>query len=413
MEDSPMSDDPVPSRRRPTARRALVVAAAAVLAVLPAALAAPLPEEPTATLADAWPGVAFARPMGISHAPGGDTLYVFEQAGKILKIDKWRGQGPVSPPQPFLDLTGAAFARFQGGVLGLAFHPDHATNGRFFVCYLAETRADPPFQIVVSEFASKDGVADPRSQRAVLQIPKSRPNHNAGCLAFGPDGMLYVSTGDNQVPEEAVTLTSQNPNSLLGKILRIDVNRTDPGLAYAIPADNPWAGAQQGVRREIWAYGFRNPWRFSFDAEGRLWTAEPGTTGVDCREWVTLVQRGENHGWPFFEGTKPHLPVPANLRGAKFVQPVFEYARAADENTTAGVGGFVYRGDRVKPLQGQYVFGDNGRGEVYVISVAGGRGSGHRRIGAVKGLSSIGQDGQGELYFASLEEGRVYTMVPR
>jgi glucose/arabinose dehydrogenase len=225
--------------------------------------------------------------------------------------------------------------------------------------------------------------------------------------------MLYVSTGDNQVPEEAVTLTSQNPNSLLGKILRIDVNRTDPGLAYAIPADNPWAGAQQGVRREIWAYGFRNPWRFSFDAEGRLWTAEPGTTGVDCREWVTLVQRGENHGWPFFEGTKPHLPVPANLRGAKFVQPVFEYARAADENTTAGVGGFVYRGDRVKPLQGQYVFGDNGRGEVYVISVAGGRGSGHRRIGAVKGLSSIGQDGQGELYFASLEEGRVYTMVPR
>jgi glucose/arabinose dehydrogenase len=331
----------------------------------------------------------------------------------MLRVQKWRGAGPVPQPAVFLDLTSKVTARFQSGLLGAAFHPQCAQNGRFFVCYV-QAAADPaaPFQIVVSEFRTNGMVADPSSERVLLVIPKSLGHHNGGCLAFGRDGKLYISTGDNRNQKEAITLTSQNPMSLLGKILRIDVDRADPGLAYAIPADNPWAGYAQGVRREIFAYGLRNPWRFSFDAQGTLWSAEPGTTGEGCREWVTKIQAGANHGWPFFEGTRPLEPLPPNMQGVTFARPYFEYAREAGESATAAVGGYVYRGSRIPALRGRYVFGDNGRGAVYTIRADGPQGSDMQKIGDVRTLSALGEDADGELYALSLEDGVVYTVAP-
>jgi glucose/arabinose dehydrogenase len=405
-------------------RAFLAVATTAALAlvfVIPAAQAAPIPPVDGVQLVEAWPDVSFTRPMGVVNAGDGtDMLYVFEQAGKIHRIPKWRGEGEVPEPSLFLDIKSRVFARFQGGILDMTFHPDFARNARFYVSYLAENldaagNKDPrnPFKIVIQEFRSSGATANPATGRAILEIPKSRPNHNSGALAFGPtDGMLYISTGDNQKVEEAVNLTSQNPLSLLGKILRIDVNRADPGLAYAIPSDNPWTGAARGVRREIYAYGMRNPWRMSFDGSGALWVGEPGTTGPGCREWITRVQSGGNHGWPFFEGTRPLQPIPPQLSGARFVRPVYEYLRGADENMTAIIGGFFYAGDRCKPLRGQYIFGDFGRGEVYALRLTPAGGSDLRRIGSCPNLSSIGRDAQGELYFCALEAGLILTMTP-
>jgi glucose/arabinose dehydrogenase len=387
--------------------------AAAVLAVALLALAGAPPEarsQPVAArLTEAWPGVTFARPTGVVPAPdGSDRLFVQEQAGRVLVLPKWRGSGPVTPPRVFLDISSRVFGRMQGGLLGLAFHPQYATNGRVFVSYLMARGPQGPFVLRLAEFRGGGGACDPASERVILDIEKTRPNHNAGCLVFGPDRMLYMSTGDNQAEEEAVQ-TSQNPNSLLGKILRLDVS--NPSVAYQVPSDNPWAGYAQGVRREIYAYGLRNPWQIAFDTRGNLWSCEPGTN-ANAREWVVRIQSGGNHGWPYKIGTADWVARPPNLQGQAFVAPVFEYMRRPDESMTAIVGGRVYEGARVPALRGKLVFADFGRGEVYAIDVAGGRGSNLQVLGQVRDCSALGADAQGELYFCSFETGVVYTLAP-
>ncbi|MFV1957967.1 MAG: sorbosone dehydrogenase family protein, partial [Planctomycetota bacterium] len=338
-----------------------------------------------------------------------DTFYVLEQGGQINRIAKWRGTGPVPKPTGVLDLTSKVFPRLQGGIMGMAFHPRFAQNHRAFVNYLAGS-PQTGFRRVLAEFTEAGGRLDPRTERVLLEIPKSLAIHNAGWIAFGPDGMLYLSTGDNGKQKEAVGLC-QNPNSLLGKILRIDVDRTSPGLKYAIPADNPWANVKQGVRREIWAYGMRNPWRFSFDAAGNLWTTEPGTKGPGCHEWVVKVQKGMNHGWPFFEGTRPIEPIPDNLKNQRFVPPVFEYMRGPEPDVTAGIGGVIYRESRMPALEGQYVFLDYSRGSVYSIDVSSGKGKDFRTVAKIPSPCALGEDAQGEIYVVSYTDGRIFGLT--
>lgn len=386
------------------------LAPALLLAILVAVSAPTAGAEgvPGARLVPAWPGVKFTWPDGVVDA-GDGSLYVLEQKGRVIRMPK-----PGTPGTPkgsvFLDLTSKIHSGGQGGLLGLAFHPQYARNGRIFVDYLTPTGdANVPFRIVVSEIQVKAGVPDPATERVLIQVPKTTPQHNGGTVLFGPDGKLYVSTGDNKIQKEAVQ-TSQNPASLLGKILRIDVDTRSPGLPYGIPADNPWAGAGAGVRGEIWAYGLRNPWRFSFAPDGSMWTCQPGTKG-ECREAVTKVVRGGNHGWPYFEGTRPMEPMPPGTNPASFVKPLFEYVRTGGEGRTAAVGGHVYRGSRVPSLKGAYIFGDYGRGAAMALDVSTGRGANLRVIGRVPDLASLGEDKEGELYFCAMEEGVVYTLV--
>jgi glucose/arabinose dehydrogenase len=400
-------------RLRARARAGLTAAllAALGLASLSSSAVAAPQKVPGVRLVDAWPGVVFTDPLWVGGAPDAtDAMYVGEKKGRILRVMKWRG---AETPQPsvFLDITSRCATRGQGGIAGVAFHPKFAQNARFFVTYLAPNQnPQQAFKLVLAEYRSNGATCDPGSERILLEIPKSAANHSGGGIEFGPDGKLWMGTGDNQFENQAVT-TSQNPGSLLGKLLRIDVDSQSPGLAYGIPADNPWGKPVQGVRPEVWALGFRNVWRFCFDKNGAPWVASPG---AKTREWVHKAQFGGNHGWPFFEGTAAYQPVPAQFQGQKFVPPSFEYVKEADDSSTAIVGGYFYRGDRVKgALADHYVFGDYGRSKVYALTVSGDKGTVLREIGDVPSCSSCGQDAQGELYFCAHEDGRIFTLAPQ
>jgi glucose/arabinose dehydrogenase len=381
-------------------------------------LAGPAPF-PGVKIVDAWPGVEFKEPVFVTHAGDGtETLYVVEMTGSVQKIAKWRGTGDVPRPATFLDVSGKVAHKQQGGLLGLAFHPQYAANGRLYVSYLAPNQdASRPFRLRISEFTAAGGNVNPGSERVLLEVPKEMAIHQAGCIAFGPkDGNLYVGVGDGGKKNDGDG-HAQNPNDLMGKILRIDVDAKTGSLPYGIPAKNPWAN-QANVRPEIWAYGFRNPWRFSFDAEGNLWFGEPGTTGAGSREWFGVVERGGNHGWPYREGRRATPGVTPPASGTPFVPRVFDYERESDDASTCGIGGYVYRGDRVKSLKGRYVFADFSMGEVYAIAIAKGAGgqwtaSQWSKLGDCPECASLGEDAQGELYFCSMSAGVVMTLAPQ
>lgn len=389
--------------------------AGALLLAAPGAAADPTPM-PGVELVDAWPGVEFSEPLDVAAPQDGSNLiFVVEQKGRIQAIRKYRGAGAVPRPQQFLDIRSKVLARAQGGLLSMAFHPKYATNRRFYVCYTAKNTAAGPgglaFKLVVSEFRGQGARADASSERVLLQVPKANLAHQAGGLGFGPDGMLYISVGDAHEKDAA-----QTPRSYYGKILRIDPVARTGNLPYGIPKGNPWPSVK-GVHPEIWAFGFRNPWRFGWDLQGRMFAMEPGTDGPQSREWVVQVKYGANHGWPYMEGTR-QLKRPAKPQ--KFVPPTFEYVRGS-KDSTAGVGGSVYRGDRIKGLRGKYVFGDYMLGEVYCIDLTT-QGSGkdarvvgrnHRKLGDVPAFAGLGQDAQGEMYFCSNELGMVLTLAPK
>jgi glucose/arabinose dehydrogenase len=383
------------------------------------ALAGP-PQMPSVQLIEAWPEVEFKEPIYVTHAKdGSDMLYVVEQPGRIHRIKKYRGVGDVPRPSLFLDLRSQVYARSQGGLLCMACHPDFARNRLFYVSYLAENPTPGPqdrkFKLVIAEYRSAGAQADPASRRVVLEIAKKTAQHQAGGLAFGPDGNLYISVGDGNESKNDADEHAQNAASWLGKILCIDPGGRSGGKGYAIPQVNPWRNAGGGVLPEIWAFGLRNPWRFCWDERGRMWATEPGTTGPESREWVTQVVRGGNHGWPYLEGNRVLKPPP---RSKKIVPRTFEMPRGAGGGSSAGVGGFVYRGDRCKALRGRYVFGDYMRGEAYALQLVdqgGGRivGGEFLTIGNCPDIASFGEDEQGELYLCSNGDlGLVFTVAP-
>jgi glucose/arabinose dehydrogenase len=340
----------------------------------------------------------------------------------VKRIAKWRGSGAVPQPAVALDLRGTrrVNTKGQGGALGLAFHPAFRSNGRFYVSFLSDNAGnkDLAYKLVVSEFRMTSGASAPNTEKVVLEVPKSRQIHQAGGIAFGPDGKLYIGVGDNGSKND-VDGNAQNANTLLGKILRIDVDAPSGGRAYGIPADNPWA-TTPGVRAEIWGYGFRNPWRFSWDAAGTMWVAEPGSSDAKCREWVSIVQRGGNHGWPHMEGTKPNAENPGKP-GAQYVPRAFDYGRDDPDQGSCIIGGRVYAGARVPALNGRYIFSDYEMEEVYCLTLAqqGGRwtGSDFRKIADVPHVASIDVDAQGELYFCVNNKadvgGTVMTLAPK
>jgi len=381
-------------------------------------------------------------PVYATHAgDNSDRLFIVDQAGVIQILDVMNG---ICLPEPFLDLTDKIVVLNpsfdERGILGLAFHPNYNVNGRFFVRYSAPrvgSPGEPCFgssrgchEAILAEFrvaVPDSNFADPTSERVLFRIDEPQFNHNAGTVAFGPDGLLYFSLGDgggahdglaDSPPSHGPLGNGQNIETALGSILRIDVDSTpDPGREYAIPAGNPFAGPTHGAG-EIYAYGLRNPYRFSFDdgptGDGRLFLAD---VGQNVFEEINIIQKGGNYGWVIVEGFHcfdPFNPVtpPASClgtgpNGQPLLNPIAEYNH---NDGIAVIGGFVYRGNKSPQLFGKYVFGDFSRaffpadGRLFWLDADGAQSDIFEfRIGELDVplglyLSGFGEDEDGEIY---------------
>jgi glucose/arabinose dehydrogenase len=331
------------------------------------------------------------QPVAMAVRPGERTLYLVEQAGRVRAI-----RGGQLDPTPVVDISDRVTAGGEQGLLGLAFSPD----GRYL--YLAYTDRDGNHQ--VSELTMRGQRADPGSERSLLHFDDPFPNHNGGQLAFGPDRRLYVAFGDGGSGGDPLG-NGQSLGTLFGKILRIDP-RPSGGRPYGIPQDNPFVG-RGGARPEIWDYGLRNPWRFSFDAAtGDLWIGDVGQNSYEEVDHEPAKSGGRNYGWNRREGLHAFN---GGDRPAGAVDPVIEYGRG--DGCTV-IGGFVYRGRRVAGLRGAYLYGDYCSGWVRAARASGGKVAEQRDLGLqVPSLSSFGTDADGELYALSLG-GDVYRIAP-
>jgi glucose/arabinose dehydrogenase len=338
-----------------------------------------------------------SNPLYLTAPAGDPRLFVVEQPGRIRVVEN----GALLPT-PFLDITDRVSSGGERGLLGLAFHPAYASNGYFYVNYTdlaGDTRVE---RYRVSADPAR---ADPASARLVLHVAQPFSNHNGGMLAFGPDGRLYVGMGDGGSGGDPQG-NGQNPATLLGALLRLDVDGGDP---YAIPADNPYAG-RPGGRGEVWATGLRNPWRFAFDREaGLLYLADVGESEVEEVNVVPAGAAGLNYGWSVMEGSRCFRPAEGCSR-AGLVLPVLEYTHGEGCSVT---GGYVYRGSRIPALRGHYFYADFCRGWVRSFRYDG-SGAADRRewdFGGVGNVLSFGEDATGELYVLAAS-GRVFRMVP-
>jgi glucose/arabinose dehydrogenase len=343
----------------------------------------------------------FDNPVYVASPPGDRRrLFVVEQGGVIRVM---RGGKTLS--QPFLDISGEVLSGGEQGLLGLAFAPDYARSGGFYVNY---TNTTGDTRIVEYRRASPDR-ADPGSARVVLAQQQPEANHNGGQLAFGPDGLFYIGLGDGggANDQHGTIGNALDLGSLLGKILRIDP-RERAGKPYSVPSSNPFVN-REGARAEIYSYGLRNPWRFSFDrSTGDL---AIGDVGQDAREEVDFVRRGAgrgaNFGWRVWEGNRRNTNE-ASPPGAR--RPAFDYGR--DDGSCSVTGGYVMRDRSVPSLYGRYVYGDFCRGQLYRVTLRAG-GARNRRplnLPRVDSLSSFGEDARGRVYAVSLA-GPVYRFA--
>ena len=363
---------------------------------------APLPLEPM-RIERSFPSLSFRRLTNL-HQPddGLDRIFVTEQAGRILVFpnDQEAARADV-----FLDIRERVRTRNnEEGLLGLAFDPEYSSNGYLYVYY----SANGPRRSVLSRFtANQDdpNASDPQSELVILEIEEPFGNHNGGQIAFGPDGYLYVGVGDGGSRGDP-NGNGQNRGILLGSLLRIDVVSLSPAGDYTVPPDNPFAGVA-GARDEIWAYGLRNPWRFSFDGDtGGLWLAD---VGQNRWEEIDLVERGLNYGWNIMEGRHCFSPsVGCDEAGLEL--PVWEYSLSS--GNCSAIGGYVYRGTELPSLLGAYVYGDFCSGRIWGLRYDG-RSVTKQMLLVDSDLSitSFGQDLAHNLYVLSRNDG-IYRLVP-
>lgn len=346
----------------------------------------------------------FARPLYLTSA-GDDSgrLFVVEQAGRV-----WIVRDGQTEPVPFLDISSlVSTSANERGLLGLAFHPDYAENGVFFVHYSAR---NPDGTTTLARYRvspNNPDLADPASAEVIFTLAQPYGNHNGGQIAFGPDGYLYLGLGDGGSAGDPLN-AGQTPDTLLGKILRLDV---DSSPAYAAPPDNPAFTVNPALAPEVWAWGLRNPWRFSFDrATGDLFIADVGQNLIEEINFQPADSRGgENYGWRVFEGTRRF----SNEREpAGHVLPIFEYTHAEGCSVT---GGYVYRGAALPELNGVYFFGDYCYGRIWATRRA--DGGAFQTVVFMPDtdliISSFGEDDAGELYLLDHGQGRVFQLVAR
>jgi glucose/arabinose dehydrogenase len=339
----------------------------------------------------AFPALSFVRLTGMYELPDGSNRFlVTEQRGVISIFDN---RPDVQRATVFMDLSArVSTAGNEEGLLGFAFAPDFDRSRAFYVYYSA---AQGRRRTVVSRFtaATDRSSGDPASESVVLEIDQPFPNHKGGQIAFGPDGFLYIGLGDGGSANDPGN-RAQNLNELLGKVLRIDVSGAAGGLNYRIPADNPFVG-RSGARAEIFAYGLRNPWRFSFDqANGDLWA---GDVGQNAFEEIDVVRKGQNYGWNRIEAEQ--CTGGRACDKSDTVLPVIFYPTGANCSVT---GGFVYRAGRIPQLQGAYIYGDYCSGKIWALRYDGSRTTEQMEVADTDfRISSFAADRSGNLYALS------------
>ena len=342
----------------------------------------------------------FRDPVYVTAPPGDRRrVFVVEQSGRIVLL-----LGGKRVRTPFLNLSGEVTAGGEQGLLSMAFAPDYASSGRFYV-YFTDRSGDQRVQEFMRSRSSPNR-ADKSTRRQVLQMADPYPNHNGGLLLFGPDGYLYIGTGDGGSAGDPEN-RAQNLDSPLGKILRIDP-RAQGSSAYRSPESNPFVG--KGGRNEIYAYGLRNPWRFSFDRRtGDLYIGDVGQNAVEEIDFARRGgARGRNYGWSCFEGRRPYDDS-RSCPGA--TPPLHTYGRSGGECSVTG--GVVVRDPQVPALAGRYVYGDYCTGRIRSLRVRNGRATGDRAQNLrVSELSSFGEDARGRVYATSLD-GPVYRLRSR
>jgi glucose/arabinose dehydrogenase len=330
-------------------------------------------------------------------APAADPrLFIVEQPGRIRVV-----RDGALLPTPFLDIADRISSGGERGLLSVAFHPDYTTNGFFYVDY-----TDPNGDTRIERYSvsSDPDHADPNSGKLLLKIAQPFANHNGGLVLFGPDRMLYIGMGDGGSGGDPLG-NGQNRQSLLGKLLRIDVDHGDP---YAIPPDNPFVD-RTDTKPEIWALGLRNPWRFSFDpAAGLLYIADVGQNQWEEIDVVSVKDAGLNYGWNTMEG--PECYRTGNCDQSGLTLPVLTYDHSHGCSVT---GGYVYRSSSIPAVVGHYFFADYCQGWIRSFKYEGGAVTQPRAwtVGNVGRILSFGQDAVGELYVCS-DNGRVYRIVP-
>ena len=326
-------------------------------------------------------------------------IFITEQRGVIYTFSANNSQ----QADIFLDITdrvnrGGA----EEGLLGLAFDPVYQENGYFYVYYSA---ADPS-RSVLSRFSIDEedtDVADPESEVIIMEVAQPYANHNAGQLAFGPDGYFYIGLGDGGGSGDPLG-NAQNLSTVLGSILRIDVSGLSAPGDYEIPADNSFVGTED-AREEIWAFGLRNPWRFSFDLEtGLLWAAD---VGQNLWEEIDIITKGANYGWNIMEGSHFYSPS-TGCNQSGLTLPIFEYDHSQGCSVT---GGYVYRGDQIPSLQGYYIYGDYCSGNIWALAYDGSAVTENiLLVDSGLSITSFGEDLTGGLYILD-RQGGIYTLA--
>jgi glucose/arabinose dehydrogenase len=355
----------------------------------------PVPDRVIKTVV-AFPALTFRRPVDLQQPNDQtDRLFVVEQEGIISVFPR---NAPTAK-KTFLDIAARVDdAGTEEGLLGLAFHPQYKTNGYFFVNYTASN----PERTVISRFkvSSDPDKADAASELVIMTFGQPYTNHNGGQLAFGPDGYLYIAIGDGGSGGDPHN-HGQDLTTLLGSIARIDVSTTESST-YSIPPDNPFKGNTSGYREEIYAYGLRNPWRLSFDAEtGKLWTGDVGQNGY---EEIDIIESGGNYGWKLMEGKHCYV---SNCEQTGLKPPVWEYPRNQGVSVT---GGFVYRGSLLPSLDGEYVYADFGSQKVWALDATDINSPVNRELVTANfPIASFGVDVDNEIYLCGFD-GKIHRL---
>ncbi|WP_155317902.1 PQQ-dependent sugar dehydrogenase [Desulfosarcina alkanivorans] len=357
-----------------------------------------------------FPGLSFSNPVLIVDVPDASNRLCVVRKNGLIRIFPKTVNPASEDVSSFLNISDQVLDAGEQGLLGLAFDPDYASSGEFYVYY--SWNGTDPGTSRISRFTNDnpaDNTVDPSSQEIVLEVSQPYTNHNGGMIAFGPDEMLYVGLGDGGSGGDPLN-SGQDTTTLLGSILRIDVrsDETDPGLNYRIPTDNPfYSGGPDGpsTRKEIYAYGLRNPWRFSFDSLNGYLLA--GDVGQAAREEIDSITPGGNFGWRIMEGSGCYDPPTCDPAG--LVLPLADYGRSEGSSVT---GGYVYYGSEVSALYGQYVYGDFASGKIWSLGYTGATVHGPHVLVSNSGLniSGFGQDASGEVYVLDYHGGGVYVL---